>query len=394
MNILVVSSFLPFPLFSGGHVRLFNILKELSKNHTLTLVCEKRDQQSQTDVEELKKICKSVYTVPRKKQWSLSNILKTGFSLDPFLVVGHTSKEMREVIGTLIKENQFDTIHVETFYVMQNIPKTNVPIVLVEHNIEYLVYERFAGKAPVFLRPLLYLDLLKLKKIERHFWKNAKRLIAVSEEEKQLMNISNVIVVPNGVDIEKFKVNSLKLKEDGEKKVLFIGDFKWIQNKDAASWLIKTIWSRFKSKYNLPNVSLWVVGRSIPKKIQLLSNDRDITFDENAPKDTKEIFKQAYVLVSPVQVGGGTSFKVLESMASGVPVITTSLGIEGIQAVENKEYLLANTTEEFVDKLYVLLSNRGMYEDISKNARKVIEDKYDWKKIIIQLENAYKSAVE
>src|SRR5260221_9393187 len=163
MRILIVSSFLPFPLDSGGHVRLFNIIKELSKNNAITLICEKRPFQTQKDIDMVKKFCEGVHTIPRKKQWSIRNIGQTAFSTYPFLMTGHTSLEMKKKIVEVLAQKTYDVIHVETFYVMQNLPKTYVPIVLVEHNIEYKVYARFAQKSPVILRPLLFADVLKIK---------------------------------------------------------------------------------------------------------------------------------------------------------------------------------------------------------------------------------------
>src|SRR5438876_593352 len=123
MKILLVSSFLPYPLYSGGHIRLYNLLKNLSKEYEVTLVCEKRSYQTQKDIDEIKKICLEVHIVERNKQWSLTNILKAGLSFSPFLVVGHTHEAMKNKIKELLQKNTFDLIHVETFYVMQNVPK-------------------------------------------------------------------------------------------------------------------------------------------------------------------------------------------------------------------------------------------------------------------------------
>src|SRR3989344_5785110 len=142
MKILLISSFLPYPLLSGGNVRLYNLLKYLSVDHEITLVCEKRDYQKESDIKRVSEVCEKVITTPRKKQWSLGNILKTAISSNPFLLVGHESPEMKEILEKLLLEEKFDLIHVETFYVMQNLPKTEIPIVLAEHNIEYLIYLR------------------------------------------------------------------------------------------------------------------------------------------------------------------------------------------------------------------------------------------------------------
>src|SRR6266571_3410274 len=149
MKILMVSSYLPYPLLSGGQVRLYNLIKELSAKHEITLICEKREYQTEKDIKEVEKICKKVITVSRGKQWSLQNIIKSGVLRNSFLVIGHTHKAMQEKIAEELAEDKFDLIHVETFYVMQNIPQVNLPMVLVEHNIEYQVYQRFVDRAPL-----------------------------------------------------------------------------------------------------------------------------------------------------------------------------------------------------------------------------------------------------
>ncbi len=386
MKILIVSSYLPFPLFSGGQIRLYNLIKNLSEKHSITLVCEKRDTQSQKDIDEVGKICEKVYTVERKKQWSARNILKTGFSLDPFLITGHKSLEMKKIISKLISEEEFDLIHVETFYVMQNLPKTDLPVVLAEHNIEYEVYEKFVKKSLIFGRPLLYLDIMKLKRAERVCWKKATRLIAVSEIEASLMG-RKVDVIPNGVDVDKFKMKKI-IKDKENKKVLFIGDFKWIQNKDSIVYIIKNIWPKVVK--NNPNAVLWVVGKKIPESIKSLK-DGSIVFDENASNETEKIFQEADILLSPIRVGGGTNFKILESMSCGTPVVTTKLGNEGINATENEEIIISDKPEEFSNKTSLLLTDDYLYEKISRNGRKFIEKNFDWKNISEKLDRVYES---
>ncbi|MFH1833044.1 MAG: glycosyltransferase family 4 protein [Candidatus Levyibacteriota bacterium] len=402
MKILVVSSYLPFPLFSGGHVRLYNILKKLSKNNEITLVCERRDYQKEQDILEVKKFCKEIFTVEKQKQWSLKNIIKSIFSLSSFLLVGHTSEAINEKITELLNKEKFDLIHVETFYVMQNLPNPparGLPIVLVEHNIEYLVYSRFANSMPFFIRPFLYLDILKLKYWEKHFWQKATKLVAVSESEKKLMKRNDAVVVQNGVDKESFKMESAgwRTKFKAQKKILFIGDFKWLQNRDSVEWILKEIWPKVQLKIKEQkldiNLKLWIVGREIPDSIKKLSDDKNVAFDENAPKVTPEIFRQSDILLSPIRVGGGTSYKILEAMASGVPVITTSLGIEGIDAGHLKEVLIADNAEDIVDLIIDIVGNDSAFEKIAHNARKLVEEKYDWEPIVKKLEEVYKSAL-
>lgn len=404
MNILLVSSYLPYPLFSGGHIRLYNLIKELSSNHKITLICEKRDYQGEAEISELKKFCKKVITVSREKQWTLRNILKTGLSMTPFLVTGHTNLEMQRVIKKELNENQFDLIHVETSYVIQNIPPTTLPIVLAEHNIEYLVYKRFADKAPLLLRPFLYIDILKLKSWEESVWRSVTKLVAVSGFEKEVMSKirKDVIIVSNGVDVEKFKALPLggqassKLKAaEKEKTILFIGEFKWVQNRDAVTWIIREIWPKLKADV-IPSmdkgIKLWVVGRKIPQSIKNLTSEKDIIFDENAPKETELIFQKSDLLLAPIRVGGGTSYKILEAMASGVPVITTNLG-NAIRAVEDEEIVVAEDANSFTAKIERLLEDKRFYESVSSNGRKLIEERFNWKKIAEDLNCVYESVM-
>lgn len=387
MKILVVSSYLPYPLRSGGHIRLYNLLKLLSKDHDITLICEKRNYQSTADEKEVEKICKKLITVERKKQWSFSNILKTGFSTKPFLIVGHSLCEMTEKISREIENEKYDLIHVETSYVMQNLPKTSLPVVLVEHNIEYKVYKRFADKAKFPLRQLFLMDVNKLRRLEESFWKKATKLVAVSETEKALMGRDDTVVVPNGVDVDNYKFNNKK--ENKEKTVLFIGDFKWIQNINTAAWILKEIWPLIEERVD---AKLWIVGKNIPDSIKSFKRE-NIVIDENAPGDTRLIYEKSDILLSPIKVGGGTSYKILESMASGVAVVTTDLGVEGIGAKDKVHALVGTNSKDLAENVLRLLNDASLREELTVNARKLIEEKYDWKKIVKVLESVYKSAL-
>ncbi len=398
MKILVVASYLPFPLHSGGHVRLYNLLKELSKNHKLTLVCEKRSFQTEKDVIEVKRYCEEIITIDRKKQWSIQNVLKTGVSSSPFLVTGHTLSEMKSVLIQKLQEKTFDIIHVETFYVFQNLPKTYIPTVLVEHNIEYSVYEKFVKKASKILQPILALDVIKLKRIEEEYWRQATKLVAVSKDEKMTMSQirSDVSIVPNGVDISYFNNAWKKVKsKEKTKHILFIGDFKWIQNRKAVEWILDDIWPalQLRAKNGELRTKLWVVGKNIPENFKSRGTP-DIIFDENAPDETWKIYQKADLLLAPLVVGGGSSYKILEAMASGVPVITTELGATGIDAKDGKELLVRETPEAFAQALEYLLINKDVYETLRKEGKKFVETNYNWKEIAKSLEDVYKNAVK
>lgn len=392
----MVSSYLPFPLHSGGHIRLFNLVKNLSDTHEITLICEKRDFQKEEDIKEVEKICKKVITVERKKQWSTKNILKTGFSKDPFLVVGHTSDEFKLAIkDELVREN-YDIVHVETFYVYQNLPKVSIPVVVVEHNIEYLVYERYANLANPLLRPLFHLDVLKLKKAEEKVWRKADKLVAVSNTERRLMKRADVNIVPNGVDTKNFSFRSFQ-QVISPKRVLFIGDFKWMQNRDALEFILKEVWPNIIGKLEAvsqnTDLKLWIVGKNIPENLKSLAKAKNIILDENNKEETPIIFKKSYILLAPLRVAGGTSYKILEAMSTGVAVVTTNLGIEGLEAKNHTHVLSGETPLDIADLTCNLILDHSLYKRITLNARKFVEEKYDWKIVSQKLDEVYMSCL-
>lgn len=383
MKILMLASYLPYPLFSGGHIRLYNLIKQLSKRHEITLICEKRDYQTQDDIDTIAAYCLEVIAVPRMKQWTIENIMKTGFSPYPFLIVGHTNAKFKEAVQKKLKE-PFDLVHIETFYVMQNLSPTKLPTVLVEHNVEYLVYDRYRKNAPFFLWPLLFFDIVKLKYWERYFWKRAMKLVAVSEVEKKEMQRDDVVVVPNGVDTEKFKISEKEQTAKGKKRILFIGDFRWVQNRDAVAWLLVSIWPKISF-----DCSLWIVGKQIPTSLKRITQDSRVIFDENAPNDTARIFQEVDVLIAPIRVGGGTSYKILEAMASGVPVVTTQLGIEGLEVRDKEEVLVGDSAEALAQHVNDVVSDIDLNKKLTQNARKRVEEMYDWSILVKKLEHVY-----
>lgn len=396
MKILMVSSYLPFPLHSGGQVRLYNLIKELSDKHEITLICEKRPHQTQEDVSEVEKICKKVVTVTRRKQWTVENVVKSVATTHSFLVTGHTHRQMQQEIQELLLEEKFDVIHVETFYVSQNLPVTSLPIVLVDHNIEHHVYKRFMNRAAFPLRPLLAIDIAKIKKDEELAWKQAQKVVAVSVGDKEVMEHSGMkpALVPNGVNIKQFAFRETLLSQGsgGQRKILFIGDFKWLQNKDSVSFIINDIFPLIKEKNK--NVKLWIVARSIPDSIRNLTSDPDVLFDEtSSAKPTPEIFQAADILLAPIRVGGGTSYKILESMSSGTPVVTMPMSASAINAVDGESIVVGRVAQELADRTIELLENKNLYVKIAKNGRILIEEHYSWKQIAKELEAVYEGVM-
>ncbi|MBI3485809.1 glycosyltransferase family 4 protein [Candidatus Daviesbacteria bacterium] len=389
MKILMLTPYLPFPLLTGGQTRSFNLIKRLSKlNHEITLFCLIKNQEEKKYVPELEKYCSEVKIFDRPiKPWTLTNILRTGFSFYPFLVVRNWASGEKQAIQKKLKAEKFDLIHAETFYVMPHIPQTEIPILLVEQTIEYLVYRHFANQNRfIFLKPFFYIDVAKLKFWELKYWQKAKKVVAMSENDKQIMlsEVKNldVDIVPNGVDSSFF---SKKIADKSKDPIiLYLGNFTWLQNREAVDVLLRKIWPKIKQQ--IPNAKLWIVGKAAEKFFSKLNSD-DIKVEEVS--DVRVAYQKASILVAPIYGGGGTRYKNFEAFASGLPVVTTSIGIGGTEAIDGKEVIIRDDPNEIVAWTIELLTSKALYKKIAGNAKKMVNQKYDWDPIAKNLGKIY-----
>lgn len=390
MKVLMLTPYLPYPLVSGGQIRTYNLLKNLSKKHKITLVSFVRNSNEKQHLVNLKPYCEKILIYERRKAWSPLNILLAGLTPYPFLVSIYLSRSLKNDINTLLEEEKFDLIHAETFYVMPNIPKTNIPILLVEQVIEYLVYQRYVEglhRFLVFLKPLLTLDVAKIKWWEKYYWKKARRLAAMSTDDKKFIESINptlkVDVVANGVDIDFFK--DIKRLKNKNPTVLFVGNFKWLPNRDAAKFLVVEIWPKIKAE--LKNAHLWIVGRNPTEDLKKYSS-ADIKVDQTVA-DIRTAYAGSDVLLAPIRNGRGTKYKILEAMATKTPIIGTRLATEGINVKNGQHALIANNGQELAEKTISLLRDYKLSQRLAENAYELVAGEYNWKKISDSLDKVY-----
>ncbi len=397
MKILMIVPYLPTITMSGGQTRWYNIILYLSKKHEITLFSLIKDDSERKLIPELGKYCKKVKVYHRpKKPWTIRNIFLSIFGPFPLLVIRNWSYEERNAIKKELDKENYDLIHAETFYVMPHLPKTKVPTILVEQTMWHEVYKHHVThKIPKILRPFFMLDVLKVKLWEKHYWNKADKLVAVSEEDKKemlkLLPQSEVDIIPNGVD------TTFYMKKKTEKKfpprILYgVTNFEWLQNKETTEILINKVWPRIKSKF--PEAIVWIVGRKIPEWIKKLSyEDSLIKITENIP-DARDAYQAASIMVAPIKGAGGTRLKVLEAMASGLPVVSTPTGVAGLNVRHGKQALIAKTNAGLAKEAIRLLKDRDLARKIGRQGQNHVERFYDWKSIVKIHDGIYDKALK
>jgi len=396
MKILMVTPYVPYPPSSGGQIRTYNLLKYLSQNNEITLVALYKNDEEKKYESYLKKYCKNIYLCKRPSSpWQFKNIFKTIFSSSPFLVVRNYSDEAKTIINKLLRSEKFDVIHAETFYVMPHIPETKVPTVLVEQTIEYKVYKHFVNSLPFYLRMLVYfdIDIMKLKYWERFYWKKANAVVVVSSSDEKLIKneepLLKTSIIPNCVGDEMI-IEKLEEKDLRSPTIFFQGNFFWLQNVEAAKFIIDQIYPQLVKE--LPKVKIIIAGQNAKKLGNLIDKSINIiNIEPDNINKVKELFRENTLFIAPIFGPGGTRLKILAAMGSGMPVISSVTGIVGLEVTDNKDVAIANDPIEFVSKIKQLLTNKKFYERIRKNAYNLVKEKYQWNQTAKELEFVYKN---
>ncbi len=386
--------FLPIDQMSGGQTRWYHMIKNLSKMNEITLMSLIKDDWEKKYIPEIEKYCSKVYVFKRPKSpWTIRNLFLTLISFNPLVVIRNFSMEERSAIKKELSTNEYDLIHAETFYVMPHIPKTKIPIILVEPTIEYSVYQHYVDHEVLSIFKFIYqFDILKLKFWEKFYWRRASRLFAVSDEDKNVMQKElpnrEIGVIPNGVDLDFF--NAKHVAKKFPPRILYHGNYKWMQNVEAVNLLVHEVWPEIKSK--VKNVKLWISGRNVPPEIIEYSKiDNDIEISESI-EDNRDIYKASAVLVTPIRGPGGTRLKVLEALASGLPVVSTPVGVAGLNLTPGVHALVSPKMKDLSSYVVKLLNDQKLSVKISKSGKIFVKENFDWRTIVDKLNKVYDEA--
>lgn len=377
MKILFVTYDIPYPLDAGGKIRAYHLIKQLAKKHEITLFTYYRNNEQLDYLAELKKFCANVHAFKRMRVFSAEHIVTAVTHPTLTTHIAHyyhpgLKKELEKELST----GNYQVLHLESFYTSHLLGNYPVKQVLGTENIEWQVYLKHAQQQPFYLKVPLQLETLRTKYYEQKTWQKADAIMAVSGSDANKIKKhtdKQVYIVPNGVDVNYFKFKPRK-KISISPTLLFVGNFAYIQNQDAARYLIRNIFPLIKKK--IPKAKLLLVGRSIPDSIASLSSN-NISVRDNI-EDIREAYSAADILVAPLRIGSGTQFKILEAMATGLPVVTTSTGAEGLDARHQKDLMIINSAEKIAAIATELIVESKKRHKIITNARKLIEEKYDW----------------
>ena len=392
MKVLFLSAVFPYPLVSGGHVRIFNLLKELGRRHDITLFAHVRSHTEERFIPHVMPPCRQVRVFYRGRVWQPKYIARALSSSLPLLLSSYENRELSGIL-THAYVNSFDVIHCEPFYVAHVLPETNVPRVIAEHNIEYEVYKAASDRyrAIPVLSAFMQWDVAKMKSWEERAWRMSDRVVCVSDEDKRVIDRTvkgKVTVVPNGVDCSYFQF-SQRIADPVRPRFLFVGNYRWFPNTEAVRTLLTSVWPIVRAAY--PKATLTVAGSHMPDSMRRTGLKAGVTMLGWA-EDIRAVYSDAHIFLAPLGIAGGSKFKILEAMATGLPVITTPEGATGLAVRDEEHVLTARKPQDFLRRIGELLDNRGRASHMARSARSLVEHTYAWDRIADILDTAWRNA--
>jgi glycosyltransferase involved in cell wall biosynthesis len=349
MRVLFLTCHLPFPPVSGGRLREHELLKRLAADVDVH-VCA----VTKTFAEDVRaaplvgRICHGATVFRAAGGQACSN------GSQPAQVASHASSEGSTYIGGVLRGDWFDLVHVEGFYLAQHVPRhVPVPVLLVEQNVEFELWrQRMETAREERERRRFFLQYRLTREAELRAWRRATALATVTADDRatvhRVASGLEVDVVPDGIDHLKLVE---RLSEADDKSVVMTGNFAYQPTADAAVWFCAEILPALEAR--VPAVRVTLAGTDPPPEVRALARS-NVTVTGRVPR-IEPYLDRAAVVVCPLRIGGGIKVKILEALARGKPIVTTSIGVQGLGEDGADAVRIADEPEQFAAAVADLL---------------------------------------
>jgi len=385
MRVLGLIPGFPYPPHSGTAVRMWNLYTNLAKTTDLTLVCRTRNQ---VDSGHLKRCTEEnlglrALHIPRPSLYEkLTKGLSFFVGLKPITAAGWYFPEVARQIADMIRAHDFDVIVMESTFMgvyWQVISNSRAMKALDLNDLHSERARRQAAILPLGKDKLLYLyDSFIFGRFENQLINKADLVLTISNRERDQITEKHqnkkIRLVPNGVDCDHIR----PLPMANDRDLLFVGILDYLPNIDGILFFVQKVLPSLRQKY--PHLIFWVVGRNPVPEVMRLQGVNGVEVTGEVP-ELEPYYRRCRVCVVPLRAGSGSRVKILEAMAYGRPVVSTSLGCEGLDVEHQKHLFIADTPAEMVEAIERVFKGGDLEKAVIQNGRKLVEEKYSWANI-------------
>ena len=338
-----------------------------------------------------------IYSVGINNDITIAGALKSMIKGESYILSRFRSKEYEEKLAQVLEKEHFDVIQLETIYMthyIKTIKKHSKAVIAVRaHNVEHLIWERVASMTDSFFkRSYLKFENRSLRKFELKNIKECDILTAITDKDLEVFRKlgfkKESVVAPVGINIKDYQQETSETHSN--QSIGFIGALDWMPNQDGIVWFLDNIWPAIENEF--AGATFHIAGKNTPDWIFEKATERIIVHGE--VNDAKKFISSYPILVAPLFSGSGIKIKILEGMALGRVVVTTSIGAEGINANHKQHLLIADDILSYTNAIKSCFTNKDEMKRISYNGRKFIETNFDSGKIGQDVIDAYKKLIE
>lgn len=383
MRILWIKTELLHPVDKGGRIRTYQMLRSLTKHHHVTYLCLDDGTAAPNARALAAEYCNQLETVPFAPPTKgdlrfFFHLALNLFSPLPYAIARYRSAEQRARIAELAQ-------HAELVVCDFLTPSVNVPDklptrkVLFQHNVESIIWERHASVPQNPMRKIyMRQQWRRMQRFESHMCRHFDHVVAVSNDDARIMNeqyhVSSVSAVATGVDIAFFASRPVNAHETAE--LIFVGSMDWMPNDDGIRWFAESVFPLVRQQ--VPGAQLSVVGRSPSAAMRRLANQGTGINVVGTVPDVRPYLERGAVSIVPLRIGGGTRLKIFEAMAAGIPIVSTTIGAEGLPIVSGDHLLIADSPEAQTAAIVSLLKDPGAAQRMAQRARQYVTANCSW----------------
>jgi sugar transferase (PEP-CTERM/EpsH1 system associated) len=393
LRVLLLSPWVPWPPHDGATIRIFNTLRYLAERHRVTLAAPFRSGNEPGDVAALRHLCEDIVTgeLPGSAGAVASRAVAAAVRGRALIQGIHYSPALAERVREVTARGAYDIVQVEfswfTSYLDALAPRSRPRTVLSMHNVESLRFARELRSATTVTRRLVFgWDGLLRGGWEARAVTAVDAVTVVSEAERRWVEraapSTRVTVVPNGVDTDHFR----PLASEGPPRLVYTGSMDYPPNADAVLWFCREVWPALRRR--APDLGLDIVGRRPDARVRRLDGQQGVRVAGEV-SDVRPYLAQARAVVVPLRAGAGTRLKILEAMAMARPVVSTTLGAEGLEVVNGTHLLLADTPAGFVHAVEHVLTSPDLSRRLGEAGRERAVARYDWQRCLGPLDVLY-----
>jgi sugar transferase (PEP-CTERM/EpsH1 system associated) len=400
MRILWLKTELLHPVDKGGKIRTYHMLKEMKREHHVTYLTLDDGTASAAERAQSEQYCHELVCVPHRTRAKFS----PGFYVElasnlasslPYFLKKYESREMRQKIEEYVRRDSFDVVVCDFLVPVVNMPRA-IPCasVLFQHNVEAMIWERhYKTQTNPVKKLYLHDQWRKTRAFEKAACHRFDAVVAVSREDREAMQrdygVREVVDIPTGVDTDFFRPGGAPDREPHG--LVFTGSMDWIPNEDAITYFTRDILPRIRQQ--VPDVTLTVVGRNPSAGLRELSERDPSIRITGRVDDVRPYMERAAAYIVPIRIGGGTRLKIYEAMAMEKPVVSTTVGAEGLPVRDGEELLLADEPEQFADAVVRVITDDNLAREIGNRAAVVVRRDFGWERVADSFLGACENAV-